>query len=78
MVGRLLTCDQSMNLVLQEAIERIIRPIDDGLPSEEVPLGLYIIRGDSVAVVGRVDEEIDGQISWEKVHGEAIGTTRHT
>jgi len=77
MVGNLLSCDQSMNLVLQEAVERIIRPRDDGVPSEEVPLGLYIIRGDSVAVVGRVDEEIDGQINWEKVHGEAIGTTKH-
>ncbi|KAF2709068.1 LSM-domain-containing protein [Pleomassaria siparia CBS 279.74] len=77
MVGNLLSCDQSMNLVLQEAIERIIRPVDDGFPSEEVPLGLYIIRGDSVAVVGKVDEELDERITWSKVHGEAIGTTRH-
>jgi len=67
-----------MNLVLQEAVERIIRPIEDEEPSEEVPLGLYIIRGDSVAVVGRVDEEIDTKIDWGKVHGEVLGGTRHT
>jgi U6 snRNA-associated Sm-like protein LSm8 len=77
MVGTLLSCDASMNLVLQDAIERIIRPRDEDVPSEEVPLGLYIVRGDSVAICGRVDEEIDNQINWTKVHGEAIGTTKH-
>lgn len=78
MVGTLHSCDGSMNLVLQEAIERIIRPVEEEIPSEEVPLGLYIIRGDSVAVVGRVDEEIDSKIDWGKVHGEVLGTTKHT
>jgi U6 snRNA-associated Sm-like protein LSm8 len=67
-----------MNLVLTSATERIIRPIEEDEPSEEVPLGLYIIRGDSVAVVGRVDEDIDGKIDWGKVHGEVLGGTRHT
>ncbi|KAF2010160.1 Sm-like ribonucleo protein [Aaosphaeria arxii CBS 175.79] len=78
MVGTLLSCDGSMNIVLADAVERIIRPLDDeGTPSEEVPLGLYIIRGDSVALCGRVDLEVDGQINWEKVHGDVIGTTKH-
>jgi U6 snRNA-associated Sm-like protein LSm8 len=77
MVGILQSCDGSMNLVLQEAVERIIRPRDEEEPSEEVPLGLYIIRGDSVAVVGRVDEEIDDKIDWSKVHGEVLGGTKH-
>lgn len=77
MVGTLLSCDASMNLVLQDAIERIIRPRDEDVPSEEVPLGLYIVRGDSVAIVGKVDEETDGQIDWSRVHGEAFGSTKH-
>ncbi|KAF2750393.1 Sm-like ribonucleoprotein [Sporormia fimetaria CBS 119925] len=77
MVGMLLSCDNSMNLVLTDAVERIIRPHDEEIPSEEVPLGVYIIRGDNVAVCGRVDEELDSQINWEKVHGEPIGTTKH-
>lgn len=77
MVGDLHSCDNSMNLVLQNAIERIIRPREEEVASEEVPLGLYIIRGDSVAVVGRVDEDIDGKIDWTKVHGEVLGGTRH-
>lgn len=67
-----------MNLVLQEAVERIIRPREEEEPSEVVPLGLYIVRGDSVAVVGRLDEELDKTIDWTKVHGEVLGNTRHT
>lgn len=81
MVGTLESCDGSMNLVLSSAVERIIRPRvddpEDDVPSEEVSLGLYIIRGDSVAVCGRVDEEVDGSIDWTKVRGDVIGTTKH-
>lgn len=77
MVGMLHSCDGSMNLVLQEAVERVIRPSGDDEPSEEIPLGLYIIRGDSVAIVGRVDEELDKSITWSKVHGEVLGSTKH-
>lgn len=77
MVGTLTSCDGSLNLVLADAVERIIRPREEEVPSEEVPLGLYIIRGDSVAVVGRVDEELDASITWANVHGEVLGTTKH-
>jgi len=78
MIGTLFSCDGSMNLVLQDATERIIRPREEDVPSEEVPLGLYIVRGDSVAVVGRLDEELDKSIDWTKVNGEVLGSTRHT
>jgi U6 snRNA-associated Sm-like protein LSm8 len=77
MVGTLTSCDGSMNLVLASAVERIIRPASEDEASEEVPLGLYIIRGDSVAVCGRVDEELDASINWEKVRGDVLGGTRH-
>lgn len=77
MVGTLISCDGSMNLVLRDAIERIIRPREEDVASEEVPLGLYIIRGDSVAICGRVDEELDKSINWSEVHGEVLGTTKH-
>jgi U6 snRNA-associated Sm-like protein LSm8 len=77
MVGTLTSCDGSMNLVLADAVERIIRPREEDLKSEEVPLGLYIIRGDSVAVCGRVDEDIDGRIDWTEVRGEVLGGTKH-
>lgn len=78
MVGTLLSCDNSMNLVLQDAIERVIRPVDDEQPSHLSSLGVFVIRGDNVAICGRVDEELDASIQWDKVHGEIIGTTKHT
>ncbi|KAF2866294.1 hypothetical protein BDV95DRAFT_623025 [Massariosphaeria phaeospora] len=77
MIGTLLSADGSMNIVLQNATERIVRPLDEGVASEEHPLGLYLIRGDTVAICGRLDEELDGTIDWSKVHGEVIGGTKH-
>lgn len=77
LVGTLLSCDQMTNLVLADTWERIIRPADDPEPSSEVQHGLYLIRGDNVALCGLVDEELDASIDWSKVRGEVIGTTKH-
>lgn len=65
------------NLVLSDTWERIVRPADDPEPSQEVQHGLYLIRGDNVALCGLVDEELDASIDWTKVRGEVIGTTKH-
>jgi U6 snRNA-associated Sm-like protein LSm8 len=75
--GQLLSCDQLTNLVLQNTIERIIRPADDDEPSSEVSHGLYLIRGENVAICGLVDEEIEGQIDWARVRGNVIGGVKH-
>ena len=40
-------------------------------------LGVYLLRGDTVALCGLVDEELDKSITWENVHGEEIGGTKH-
>jgi U6 snRNA-associated Sm-like protein LSm8 len=63
--------------VLSQAIERIIRDPDDAEASTEVPLGLYIVRGDNVCVVGLVDPELDDSINWQEVRGSAIGGIKH-
>ncbi|KAF2729746.1 LSM-domain-containing protein [Polyplosphaeria fusca] len=76
-VGTLYSCDGSMNLVLTHTIERVIQPHEAAEPSAEAQIGVYIVRGDSVCVVGKVDEEVDGGIDWTKVRGEEIGGTRH-
>ena len=55
----------------------MIRAPDDGEPSAEVPLGLYIVRGENVCLVGLVDEALDASIDWTAVKGDAIGTTKH-
>jgi U6 snRNA-associated Sm-like protein LSm8 len=64
--------------VLSGALERVIRTPDEPEDSQEVPLGLYIVRGDNVCTVGLVDEELDNSINWAQVKGSAIGTTKHS
>ncbi len=59
--GRVLTgvlrgFDQVQNLVLAQCQERVFSR-DTGVELE--PLGLYIVRGDNVAVIGQVDAELD-------------------
>ncbi len=55
--------DQFSNLVLEDASERriCIEPSKDGSKNQEgvayyadVPLGLYVVRGDSVVLLGQV------------------------
>ncbi len=77
LVGTLACIDNSTNLVLQGAVERVINTPDEAEPSAEVPLGLYLVRGDNVCSVGLVDEQLDASIDWTKVRGEVIGTTKH-
>jgi len=77
LIGTLISCDQNTNLVLQNTTERIIQPADSGEQSSEVEQGLYMIRGDTVAVCGEIDEELDASIDWTKVKGEEIGGTKH-
>ena len=77
LIGTLLSCDQVTNLVLSGTVERIIRPADDPEPSSEAEHGLYLIRGENVAIAGLVDEELDQSIDWSKVRGEVIRGTKN-
>ncbi|KAH6650033.1 hypothetical protein F5144DRAFT_31411 [Chaetomium tenue] len=77
LVGTLAAHDYTTNLVLKDTVERVIRAPDDGEPSAEVELGLYIVRGENVCLVGLVDEALDKSINWTEVKGAAIGTTKH-
>ena len=77
LTGTLLSCDQVTNLVLSQTVERIIRPADDEEESAEVSHGLYLIRGENVAICGLVDEELDASIDWAKVRGDVVGGVKH-
>ncbi|EFJ28168.1 hypothetical protein SELMODRAFT_146440 [Selaginella moellendorffii] len=52
LVGTLRSFDQFANLVLEKAVERIIV----GDLYCDLPLGLYIIRGENVVLVGELDQ----------------------
>lgn len=64
LVGSLKGYDQTTNLIISNCQERIITPDE---PPEIIDLGLYLVRGLSVAVIGEVDEEIAKDIDWSKV-----------
>jgi U6 snRNA-associated Sm-like protein LSm8 len=63
LVGHLRGYDQTTNLILSAAQERTISP-DEPCTTED--LGLYILRGDNVALVGETDEDKDQNTNWYK------------
>lgn len=75
--GTLLCIDNSTNLVLTNAEERIIQPQDSDRDNEVTDPGVILLRGDLVLMCGLVDEEMDAEIDWTKVRGGPITTTRH-
>ncbi|KAJ2828420.1 U4/U6-U5 snRNP complex subunit lsm8, partial [Coemansia erecta] len=72
-VGTLRGLDQTTNLIMQGSQERIFSE-DEGV--EVVDLGLYLIRGDNIAVVGLVDEELDNALDLENIKAEPLQTLK--
>nr|XP_037281972.1 U6 snRNA-associated Sm-like protein LSm8 [Rhipicephalus microplus] len=68
-VGTLKGFDQTINLILDESHERVYSS-DHGV--EQVPLGLYIVRGDNVVVVGQVDDELDMRLDLANMRAEPL------
>lgn len=74
LLGTLRGSDAVGSIILASSVERIFSA-DEGV--EEVPLGLYVLRGDSICLVGPVDEEKDKAVDWSEVKAEPIPETRH-
>ncbi|EDV22959.1 U6 snRNA-associated Sm-like protein LSm1 [Trichoplax sp. H2] len=55
LIGFLRSVDQFANLVLQDTIERI----HVGKQYGDIPRGLFVIRGDNVAILGEMDDKKD-------------------
>ena len=73
-VGVLKGYDQTTNLVLEESHERVYSP-DEGV--EQVVLGLYIIRGDNIAIIGELDLELDAATDLSEVTAEPLRPLNH-
>ncbi|EUB58655.1 U6 snRNA-associated Sm-like protein LSm8 [Echinococcus granulosus] len=73
-VGTLKGFDNVINLIVNDSHERVFSP-DRGV--ECVPLGLYIIRGQNVAVVGEVDEDLDSRVDFENLRAEPLNPIIH-
>jgi len=73
-LGLLKGFDQATNLILEGSTERIYSQ-EEGV--EELELGLYLLRGDCIAIVGEVDEELNAKIDLSRQRGEPIGEVIH-
>ena len=58
--GVLVGFDQLQNLILNQAQERVYQFSDSSDPTELeiVPLGLYVVRGDNVAIVSDLEKGV--------------------
>lgn len=73
-VGLLKGFDQTINLILDESHERVYSS-SEGV--EQVILGLYIVRGDNVAVIGEVDDEVDRSLDFGGIRAEPLSSINH-
>ncbi|TRM69293.1 hypothetical protein BD626DRAFT_473582 [Schizophyllum amplum] len=73
-VGQLSGFDQKSNVILSDSRERVYS-MDEGV--EEIPLGLYIVKGDMIALIGEVDTDRDAAIDLTTIRAEAIPPIRY-
>ncbi|ORY79887.1 hypothetical protein BCR37DRAFT_349310 [Protomyces lactucae-debilis] len=73
LTGLLCGFDQTTNLIISDTEERIFSP-EETVQVE--PLGLYLLRGENVAIIGEVDPALEQSIDWEKVKGNPIKETK--
>ncbi|CAI5998997.1 unnamed protein product [Closterium sp. NIES-64] len=68
-VGVLKGFDQATNIILDESHERVYST-KHGV--EQLVLGLYIIRGDNIAVVGELDEDLDSSLDFDALRAQPL------
>ncbi|EAU89286.1 hypothetical protein CC1G_03551 [Coprinopsis cinerea okayama7 len=73
-VGLLAGFDQKSNVVLSDSKERVFST-DEGV--EEIPLGLYLVKGDMIILIGELDEEIDKTTDLSTIRAEPIPPIRY-
>ncbi len=73
-VGTLKGFDQTINIILDESHERVFSTTTG---MEQIILGLHIIRGDNIAVIGLIDQELENKIDFSAVRGEALNPVVH-
>ncbi|PJF16907.1 hypothetical protein PSACC_03288 [Paramicrosporidium saccamoebae] len=66
--------DQTVNLILSQCHERIFSPTN---PVSVAQLGLYLIRGENVAVVGLIEEQLDAKVDYESLCAEPLMAVIH-
>lgn len=73
-VGTMKGFDHKTNVILDECHERVYSR-EAGV--EVVELGLYIVRGDNIAVVGELNAEMDAKLDFASLRGDPIPPLTH-
>jgi len=73
-VGVMVGFDQKSNVVLSDSKERVYS-MDEGV--EEIPLGLYLVKGDMIVLIGEIDEALDQAVDLSTIHAEPIPPIRY-
>jgi len=73
-VGVMAGFDQKSNVVLSDSKERVYS-IDEGV--EEIPLGLYLVKGDMIVLIGEIDDALDNAVDLSTIHAEPIPPIRY-
>ncbi|CAM9732755.1 unnamed protein product [Scytosiphon promiscuus] len=73
-LGNLKGYDHTINLVLEGCKERIY---SQARGVEQVQLGLYICRGDNIAVIGEVDEVEDASKDLSRIRADPLKPVTH-
>ncbi|KAI1319944.1 N(alpha)-acetyltransferase 38, NatC auxiliary [Mortierella claussenii] len=69
LIGQLMGYDQSSNVILGQTHERIFSSTE---PMKSVPIGVYVIRGETIAIIGELDEELDEAADYDNMLVEPL------
>lgn len=67
--------DNSTNVIISDCIELVIYEEDEGEENQQIPLGLYVMRGGNIVCIGEVDES--EVIDWSSIHGSELKGTKN-
>ncbi|KAF9390875.1 hypothetical protein CPC16_004746 [Podila verticillata] len=73
LVGQFTGYDQACNIILTQTHERIYSSDE---PMKSVPIGVYVIRGEIIAVIGDLDPELDEATDFENMRVEPLEPVR--
>ncbi|GBE83847.1 hypothetical protein BKA93DRAFT_735669 [Sparassis latifolia] len=73
-VGVMAGYDQKSNVVLSDSKERVYS-IEEGV--EEIPLGLYLVKGDQIVLIGELDDAIEQTVDLSTIRAEPLPPIRY-
>jgi len=68
-LGKLISYDSSINIILKNTIERIFSEDNNVI---EQKMGLFMLRGDNVAIISEIEQEIEKKIDYSKIKGKKL------